>query len=187
MNRFQIFAEEAEEQTQPEKKYTDEDVNRIIDEKFAKWEKARAAKEAEKIEQAKEAEKLKNMSESEKTNQRLEELEAQLSSYKAREAQSAMEKEARKMFQAAQINVPDAVVSLCACDKAEDTKDRVDALIQVINDEVKRRTKDLVGKAEPKTGSHPKVTKEQILAVKDTSERQRLMAEHWDLFGGKKA
>ena len=46
-----------------DKKYTDEDVNNIINRKFAEWEK----RQKEKSAKAAEAERLKNMTEEEKT------------------------------------------------------------------------------------------------------------------------
>lgn len=47
-----------------DKKYTDEDVNNIINRKFAEWEK----RQKEKSAKAAEAERLKNMTEEEKEN-----------------------------------------------------------------------------------------------------------------------
>lgn len=184
-NRFQLFAEESEEpvtNTEPEKKYTDEDVDRLISEKFAKWEKKRQEEEARKVKEAQEAEKLKNLSESEKTNKRLEEMEAQLSSYREKEALTAMEREARKLFQDAELTVPDELVRLCTSAKAEETKTHVDQIIALVRAEVKKAAQASVAKGTPKTGNKPTITKEQILAVKNNIERQRLMAENWGMF-----
>ncbi len=187
LNRFQIFADEAtneapEESTKDAPKYTDEDVDRLISEKFAKWEKRRQEEEAKKIQEAKEAEKLKNMSETEKTNARLADMEKQLESYKAKEAHSAMEKEARRLFQDADLSVNDSLVSMVVSDKAETTKANVDSVIALIRAEVKKATQAMVDKATPKTGKKSNVTKEQILAIADTNERQKLMRENWSLF-----
>lgn len=44
-------------------------------------------------------------------------------------------------------------------------------------DAIKKRSQPNVG-----DGNYPKMTKEQILAIKDTSERQKAIAQHLDLF-----
>lgn len=72
--------EAVEEEKESVARYTDEDVNRIVDKKFAEW-----AKKAEKKALAeREAEKLKSLSGKEK----IEALEAQLAHYQEREWQA---------------------------------------------------------------------------------------------------
>lgn len=183
IKNYQIFAEEAEQEQAPEEqapKYTDADVDRIIGERFARWEKQHQEKEAKKIAEAEEAEKLKHMTEAEKTNRRLEEMESRLKGYQEKEARSAMEKAARKIFQDADLNVPDALVSVCVAERAEDTKENVDRMVGLIRAEAKRIAESSISKATPKTGEKAKMTKEQIFAVKDPAERQRLIAENWE-------
>lgn len=180
---FQMFADDDQETKQPEKKYTDEDVNRIVDEKFAKWQKARDAEEKKRQKEMAEAEKLKNMTESEKTNKRLEELETQLADYKARELKGAMERQARRMFQDAGLgDVADEIVSQCTGETAEETKASVESMIAMIQKQVERMAKDAVDRQAPKAGTKSKLTKAQIMDIEDRNERQKQMREHWDLF-----
>ena len=86
-----------------EKKYSDEEVDRIISKKFAEWQKKQERKVSE-------AEKLGNMTAEEKANQRLQELEKRIQKYEKDAAKSEMMKQARAILQDDGINVSDKLI-----------------------------------------------------------------------------
>ena len=104
------------------KKYTDEDVNRIIDAKWKKWEERQAKKQAE----AKKLEGLSDVEKSEKLRKQAEdhaaELQAELDKMQMRQTTS-------KMLSEASLPVSDTITSLITTDEAETTKQNVDALV----------------------------------------------------------
>lgn len=129
--------EAVEEEKESVAKYTDEDVNRIIDKKFAEW-----TKKAEKKALAeREAEKLKSLSGKEK----IEALEAQLAHYQERERHASMLTEAQSYLKQldASLNLPTELIEPLVVDSdAEKTKAAIQTFAttakQWVDDEVKR-------------------------------------------------
>ena len=82
------------------------------------------------------------------------------------------------------INIPDELLSHLVSTDAEDTKNTVQAFAKLFKDAVQDAVKDKLKGNPPKRGTGGKgtVTREQILAIKNPSERQRMIAEHMDLF-----
>lgn len=149
--------EEHQEKPKDEKKYTDADVDKIINKKFAKWKE-----EAEKAE--KEAEKLRKMNteqkaeyEAQKQAERIAELEAQLN-------RNGLEKEASKMLFEAGITADETVLDFVVRNNAEDTQQSVQSLIGLVNTLADAKVQTmLVGKTPTKqeeTGQG--ITKEQF-------------------------
>lgn len=149
--------EEHQEKPKDEKKYTDADVDKIINKKFAKWKE-----EAEKAE--KEAEKLRKMNteqkaeyEAKKQSERIAELEAQIN-------RNGLEKEASKMLFEAGITADETVLDFVVRNNAEDTQQSVQSLIGLVNTLADAKVQTmLVGKTPTKqeeTGQG--ITKEQF-------------------------
>lgn len=149
--------EEHQEEPKDEKKYTDADVDKIINKKFAKWKE-----EAEKAE--KEAEKLRKMNaeqkaeyEAQKQAERIAELEAQLN-------RNGLEKEASRMLFEAGITADETVLDFVVRNNAEDTQQSVQSLIGLVNTLADAKVQTmLVGKTPTKqeeTGQG--ITKEQF-------------------------
>ena len=113
---------EAPKQEDEGKKYTDEDVNRIIDAKWKKWEERQAKKQAE----AKKLEGLSDVEKAEKLRKQAEdhanELQAELDKMQMRQTTS-------KMLNEASLPVSDTITSLITTGEAETTKQNVDALV----------------------------------------------------------
>lgn len=136
--------------TEPEKKYTDDDVDEIVNKKFSKWQKEQEAK----IEEAK---KLEKMNAEDKAKYEKEQLESELAEYKRKEVRAGLTKEANKMLTEKGIQAPEEVVDVFVKDNAETTQESVKALISWVDNlheqwEIKRNT-----------GKTPdKVTNEQI-------------------------
>lgn len=158
-----------------EPKYTDADVDKIIGKKFAEW-----AKQQEK--KTTEAERLGKMTAEEKANERIKALEEKLAAAELKETRAAMAKEARAILQGANIVVNDELLSNLVADSADTTKAAVENFIQLFNDAVEKKVKEAYKGVTPKKGGAASLTKEQILAVQNRAERQRLISENIHLF-----
>lgn len=161
----------------PQPKYTDEDLDRIIQEKKAKWDKQ--AKEAEE-----EAKKLAKMNAQEKAEHERDKLQKELDKLRGEKARADMAKEARRMCADANINVSDGILSSIITSDADTTKEAVESFIELFKGEVEKAVKDaLKGNSFKRgTGSNGGVTKEDIMGVSDPIERQRLIRENMNLF-----
>lgn len=130
----EVAVEEVEEkkeaspskETTQQAKYTDEDVNAIVDKKFAKWQKDLEAKKQE-------AEKLAKMNAEQKALHEKEQLEKRIAEYEKKENIREMEKEARKMLSEQKIPITDDIVSYFVSEDAESTKKGVEALTAYVN------------------------------------------------------
>lgn len=161
---------------EPEKKYTDEDVNRIIDRKFAEWEKKQSKAKSE-------AEKLAGMNAEQKEKYENEQLKKQVEELLRKDALGKMATVARGMLGEKNISVSDDLIEMLISDDAEKTKSSVDSFINAFQAAVEKAVKDALKGNPPKKTSEPaSITKEQIMKVKDPLERQKLIAEHMDLF-----
>ena len=117
-----------------DKKYTDEDVNNIINRKFAEWEK----RQKEKSAKAAEAERLKNMTEEEKRKHEMEELQKKIAGYEKEKAIGAMTKVARGILNDSKIVVNDELLGNLVAEDAETTKTNVENFVKNFNDAVQK-------------------------------------------------
>lgn len=157
-------------------KYTDADVNTLLNKKFAEW-KQKQEKETS------EAEKLAKMSAEEKANKRLADVEKELQKFREKEARAEMASQARSILQDKNIHVADGLISNLIAADAETTKANCEAFIALYEAAVANGVKEkLAGTGTPKKGGTSGYTKEQILAIADRTERQRLMQENIKLF-----
>lgn len=131
-----------------------------------------------------EAEKMAQMNKEEKAEYRAAQLEKELAELKRQNAITAMRSEARKMLDEQGINLPDDLIQNIVAEDADTTKTNVEAFAKAYKEAVQAAVKEaLKGNTPQASRSETKgITKEQILAVKDRSERQKLMAEHPELF-----
>lgn len=159
----------------PAAKYTDEDVDRIIEKKFAEWEKKKAK-------QVSEAERLSKMTAEEKANERIKQLEERLAAADREKAVAAMSKQARAILAEKNINVNDELLANLVADDADATKANCENFISLFTAAVEKAVKEKVKGDTPKAGTSAGLTKEQILAIPNRAERQRMMKEHKDLF-----
>lgn len=160
-------------------KYTEEDMQRALRRKAAEVNKKRDKEEKDKSE----AERLKNMSDEEKRAHEFKEMQKELAALKNERALGEMAKTARGLLADRHINVSDDLIKNLISTDAEATKNAVDsfaaAFEKAVQDAVAERLK---GKAPTAGSTNKKITKEEILAVKDRRERQRLINENMDLF-----
>lgn len=157
------------------KLYTDKDVNDLINRKFAEW-------QAKKDKELSEAQKLAEMNEQQKSEYKLEKLQKELDEYKNRETLSEMAKTARSILSEQNINVPDEIVSVLVTKDADTTSEKVNAFAKAFNTAVSKAVENKISHREPKTGSTKTITKQDILAIKDTTARQKAIAENMELF-----
>lgn len=162
---------------EPQKKYSDADVDKIINRKFAEWEKKQQAK-------VDEATKLAEMNATEKAEYKASQLEAELNKLKEKDTLAEMAKTARKMLAEDEINIPDELLSHLVSTDAEETKNTVQAFAKLFKDAVQDAIKTKYKGEPPRkgTGGKSNLTKDQIMAVKDPVERQKLIAENMELF-----
>lgn len=132
-----------------------------------------------------EAEKLAQMTKEEKAEYRANKAEKALEDMKRLNARTDMAKEARKMLAGENITIPDELVMNLVAEDADGTKKAVEAFATMYKEAVKNAVKEALKGNPPKAGNggnKPTMTKEQILAVKNPSERQKLIAENITLF-----
>ena len=116
----------------PEKKYSDKDLNAIIDKRFARW---KADQEKEKAE----AERLADMNAQERAEAERDKVQKELDELKAKNAIAEMTNEARKMCTEHNINVGDDLLSVLVNQDADKTKKAVRESILNITDPMERQ------------------------------------------------
>lgn len=165
------------EKQESEKKYSDEDVDAIIDKKFARWQK-------EQQKAVDEAKKLAEMSAQEKAEYERDQLKKELAELKKQASIAEMTKTARKMLSDDGITVSDDLLSMLVSDDAETTKSAVDGFRQAFTNAVEIAVKERLKGEPPRKGSGgaPAMTKEQIMAIRDPELRQKKMLENKHLF-----
>lgn len=130
-----------------------------------------------------EAEKLAKMTKEEKAEYKNRKLEKELADLKRQNAVTEMAKTARKMLADEEINIPDELLGHLVSESAEDTKAAVEAFSKMYKTAVQAAVKDALKGNPPKGGTGGKtMTKEQIMAISNPVERQRLIAENIALF-----
>ena len=179
--------ETAAEAKKDEPKYTDADLDRILGNKFAEWAKKKdkevneAAKLAEMNAQEKAEYGLKKEKEAHAATQK------ELDEYKRKDALADMTRTARKMLTDEGYSVSDELLALLVTTDAEETKANITGFAKFLSAEVAKVVKEKTRGTTPTAGAKSgvaaaKMTKEQILAIKDPELRQQKMLEHKDLF-----
>lgn len=160
-----------------EKRYSDKEVNDLIDKKFAEWQK-------KKDKEIGEAQKLATMNATQKAEYERDQLQKELDKLKRANSIAEMSKTARKILSESNINIPDELLSLMVTTDAEETKTAVDSFTKLFKDAVESAVKERLKGETPKKGSGGTVamTKEQIMAIKDPELRQKKMLENKSLF-----
>lgn len=160
-----------------EKKYSDKEVNDLIDKKFAEWQK-------KKDKEIGEAQKLATMNATQKAEYERDQLQKELDKLKRENSIAEMSKTARKILSESSINIPDELLSLMVTTDAAETKSAVDSFTKLFKDAVEAAVKERLKGETPRkgTGGTVAMTKEQIMAIKDPELRQKKMLENKSLF-----
>lgn len=133
-----------------EKKYSDADFDKKLNQKFAEWQKKKEQEIAE-------AEKLAKMNAEEKANfnaqkekERADKAEARIAELERKDALSEMSKTARKMLSDEGINISDELLSRLVTTDAAETKAAVDSFAKLFKAAVDDAVKDKARGTTPK-------------------------------------
>lgn len=135
--------DDEEDDPEEEKKYSDKDVKKIIDRKFAEWEKKKQKEEDE-------AKKLSKMNAQEKADYKQKQLEEEIEQLKNEKALSNMRDEARKMLSEKNINITDELLAFMVSTDAGETKKAVDSFADLFNAAVNEAVKGKARQTTPK-------------------------------------
>ena len=172
-----------EPQQEEEKKYTDKDVDAIIDKKFAAWQQKQDKAIAEAVAKVEEAHKLAQMTEKEKLDHEREAERQELAALRAEKAHAEMVGTARTLLKNDGITIPDEIINVLVTDNAETTSAAVKAFSAMYQNAVNEGVKAQVAGSEPKKGSVAStLSKEEIMAEKDTNKRLQLIEENMQAF-----
>ncbi|MBU9728045.1 DUF4355 domain-containing protein [Diplocloster modestus] len=160
---------------QPDPKYTDDDVDKILNKKFAEWQE-------KKQKELDEAKLLAGMGAQEKAERERDLMKQQLEKLMKQQSLSEMSKTARSILAEKSININDDLLSMLVSEDAEKTKGTIDSFVTLFQDAVKKAVAEELKGNVPKAGTNSGYTKEQILAIKDRVERQKLIRENMNLF-----
>ena len=196
MKQVRFFAEpdtaepiEVETKGGGEKKYTDAEVNDIINKRFAKWQTQQQKAIDDAVAKVEEQRKLDAMTNAERAKYEKEALEKELNALKAEKAHTQMAGNVRRMLSADNLTMPDELVDMLVTDNADTTSARVKAFSAIFQKAVNDAVKEALKGTTPKKGETSYKTKEEILAIKDRGERLKAIEENLNLFqnqlGGK--
>ena len=109
-------------------------------------------------------------------------LKKELEVFKRKDSLAAMSKTARKILEGEEITIPDELLTCLVTESADDTKKNVESFARLFKEAVLNGVKEKLKGKSPKGGGSSAVTKEQIFAIKDPEERQKMIAENMNLF-----
>ena len=127
----------------PELKYSDEDVDKLINKKFAEW-------ESKKQKELDEASKLAEMNAQQKAEYERDALQKKYDELLKKNNLSEMSKEARKMLSAEDINISDELLSLIVTTDAEQTQAAVKNFAKLFKEAVENAAKENAKGVTPK-------------------------------------
>ena len=170
------------ETTEADKTFTQDELDHIVQERV-KRAVAKAQKDAEdKIKQAQsEGERLAKLTKDERAK---EEEAKRLADLEAREKAIAI-KELRIETQSllSDEGLPIEFLDVVMADTAETVKDNIASVRKVFDEAVEKRVNERLTQDKPRRGATAgAMTKAEIMAVQDASERQKLIAENLELF-----
>lgn len=131
------------EKKEADGKYTDEQVNEIINRKFAEW----SSKKEKELDEAK---KLAQMDERQKAEYERDVLKRELSELKKENTRAKMAKTARAMLSEKNIAIGDDLVSILITEEAESTKANVDQFSSLFQDAVEKAVTERLKSKMPK-------------------------------------
>jgi len=118
-----------------EKKYTDKDVDAIVNKRFAKWktEQEQAVKSAKE-----EAEKLAKMNAEQKQNYEIEKLQKENEKLKQEAAKVELSRSATGILAEKGIEATQDVLDFVVGNDADDTNARIDKLVKIVESQIKK-------------------------------------------------
>lgn len=177
---LQLFAEEAPAQAQPEgteppegqkpaqeqgagdKKYTDKDVDAIINKKFAKW---KAEQEAAVKNAQEESAKLAKMNADQKHQYEMEKLQKENAELKRSALRMELGKTATGLLKEHNVDATQDILDFVVGEDAEETKERIDRFVSIVQAQLKR------AEVERATGRTPKTVHNTGNAMSEIDKR----------------
>ena len=139
-------AQKSVEEDKPikELKYSDEDVDEILNKKFAKWQK-------QKEDEISEAKKLADMSAEEKLEHEKKKLEDEINTLKAEKLHWQMKDSARNILLKEGLSLDDGLLNALITEEAETTKQNVDNFVKLFKFEVEKAVNEKLKGKTPKS------------------------------------
>ena len=156
-------------------RYSDNDLDKIIERKFAKWQRQQA-------DAVSEATRLANMTAQERAEHERDKFKSELDALKHTILIGDMERTARGILQADGVNVPDSIISTIIGEDAETTSANVKAFSKAFKKAVHDEVKRVLTHKTPTVGSGSGMTKEQIMGIKDPLKKQQAIRDNRHLF-----
>lgn len=154
-------------------------VDEIVERRLAKEKKNVDKKVKDAVEEAK---KLAKMNEDEKNQYEFQKLQDELNALRNEKALNDMKATARTMFLDKDINVTDELLNLVVTSDAETTKQNVEAFSKILDGMVQSKVREALRQDSPKNVKTTGMTRQEILDIKDDSERQNAIAQNIHLF-----
>lgn len=165
------------EKKEADGKYTDEQVNEIINRKFAEW----SSKKEKELDEAK---KLAQMDERQKAEYERDVLKQELSELKKENTRAKMAKTARAMLSEKNIAIGDDLVSILITDEAESTKANVDQFSSLFQDAVEKAVAERLKSKTPEANLTTNFVKAQSCRTLSGTMRLRSVESVWERSGG---
>lgn len=158
-------------------KYSEEDIDKIIGKKFAKW-------QSEQEKKIKAAEDKAKLSAEELAAAEKKELEDKVAEYEAKEKLANNRNLARQTLAKADITAPDELLTAIVTEDEDATQEAADSFVKLFKAEVAKAVAEKLKGGTPKgsSGGGKALTKKEIMAIKNPAERQKLIAENIELF-----
>lgn len=160
--------ENGQQEEESEKKYSDEDVDKLIKRKFAEWEKKKQKEEDE-------AKKLAKMNAQEKADYKNRQLEDRIAELEREKTLSSMKDEARKMLSEKNINISDELLAFMVTSDAEKTKTAVDSFAELFNAAVNEAIKSKARQSVPKEGGRFNPDIRALSGIADMAREARII------------
>ena len=163
-----VLDENGQQEEESEKKYSDEDVDKLIKRKFAEWEKKKQKEEDE-------AKKLAKMNAQEKADYKNRQLEDRIAELEREKTLSSMKDEARKMLSEKNINISDELLAFMVASDDEKTKTAVDSFAELFNAAVNEAIKSKARQSVPKEGGRFNPDIRALSGIADMAREARII------------
>ena len=162
---------------------TQDELNELIQKRVAR-EKRKYEEQLESLQkEQEEAEKLAKMNAEEKAQYEREKDKQTIKELKSRLNKIGMQAEAKTMLSEHDIRLDDNLLNVLVRDTAEETKEAVNSFVKAFNEAVNVKTNEkLRGKTPQSTRGQVRLTKEEIMKIKNDDERKLAIANNQDLF-----
>ena len=168
--------ETKETELRDEKKYSDNDLDRIVNEKYAKF----AAKKQKEVDEAK---KLAKMSKDDKQKFEMDKLKSEAQEAQNELAKYQMRDTAKQMILDGGATPTDEMIDLVTSSDAETTKTNVNKALNFAKAIREQVTKELSQGTTPRTVGSTTLSKQEIMKIQDPIKRQQAIKENLGLFG----